>query len=671
LISQKSIQEVLATAQVQDIVEDFVALKRRGVNMLGLCPFHDEKTPSFTVSPTKNIYKCFGCGKGGGAVQFLMEHDSLSFPEAIRNLAARYNITLDEDSQEDQAKYKEQKQLEDSFFILNEFALDYYKNNLLNTQDGKLIGLSYFKERGFIQATIDKFSLGYALSESKALTDKAIKKQFKEEYLKTLGLTSKKGYDFFRNRVMFPIHNVSGKVIAFAGRTLSSDKSQPKYINSPETPIYNKRKILYGMHLAKSSIRKKDNCLIVEGYTDVISLVQNGVANVVASSGTSLTQEQVRLVKRHTDNITFLFDGDAAGAKAAMRGLDIVLENDMNVGIVALPDGEDPDSFIQSVGNSAFESFIEDKAKDFIFYKMDLLLGEAGDDPIKKAKVIKDIISSIAKLRDPIKRSLYVQRCSQALDVNEAILVKEVNKQIRNEIKNKQLEKVRLERQKSRQEASSAPMPSDAPPMPTEYPGEHHEMDYYPEEQIKHEQPVFNQVKHKYQEKDLARIVILSGGEEIEIEEETMTVAEFIYVNISDLFEYFDNDLYQRVIEEAFKYIESDMEMGTTENYFINHDDQQLANFAIDAMTSPYEFASWNKIGVYLNQKMPEQNFLNDSMQAVLRFKQKKTTLIKEQIKQRIASEDDEAKKELLILAFMKVQDQLTEVSKKLGNVII
>ena len=340
MISQKSIQEVISIAQVQDIIEEYVSLKKRGVNLLGLCPFHDEKTPSFTVSPSKNIYKCFGCGKGGGAIQFLMEHDSLSFPEAIRLLADKYNIKLEEDNKHDAEEYAEKKRLEDSYYIINDFAQEYFQNNLHNTKEGKVVGLSYFKERGFLENTINKFKLGFATAESKALTSLAQEKQYKLEYLKELGLSSQKGYDFFRDRVMFPIHSVSGKVIGFAGRTLSTDKKQPKYINSPETPIYNKRKILYGMHLAKNSIRKKDNCLIVEGYTDVISLVQNGVENVVASSGTSLTHGQIRLVKRHTDNITFLFDGDAAGVKAALRGLDLVLENDMNVALVTLPDGE-------------------------------------------------------------------------------------------------------------------------------------------------------------------------------------------------------------------------------------------------------------------------------------------------------------------------------------------
>ena len=357
MISEKTIQEVFAMARVDDVIQEYVNLKKRGVNFIGLCPFHDEKTPSFTVSPSKNIYKCFGCGKGGGPVQFLMEHDSLSYPEAIRQLAQRYNIAIEEDENVDADQVAEQRRLEESYFIINKFASEFYSKQLLETQNGKAIALSYFKERGFLMTTIEKFELGYSPEESKALTNKALQLQYKEDYLKDLGLTSQKGYDFFRHRVMFPIHNVSGKIVAFAGRTLSTQKSQPKYINSPETPIYNKRKTLYGLHLAKSAVRKVDNCLVVEGYTDVISLVQNGVENVVASSGTAFTREQVLLIKRYTDNVTFLYDGDAAGVKAALRGLDIVLENGMNVSLVLLPEGEDPDSYVQKLGNAAFEDF--------------------------------------------------------------------------------------------------------------------------------------------------------------------------------------------------------------------------------------------------------------------------------------------------------------------------
>lgn len=703
MISQKSIQEVFNVAQVQDLIEEYVSLKRRGVNMIGLCPFHDEKTPSFTVSPTKNIFKCFGCGKGGGPVQFLMEHDSLSFPEAIRQLAARYNVDLEEDSKEDGEQYAEQKKLEESYYLLNKWAADHFTYNLNNTQDGKLIGLSYFKERGFLESTLEKFQLGFSSDNSKDLTDKALKLQYNETFLKELGLTSKKGYDFFRNRVMFPIHNVAGKVIAFAGRTLSTSKKQPKYINSPETPIYNKRKVLYGIHLAKSSIRKKENCIVVEGYTDVISLVQNGVENVVASSGTAFTNEQVRLIKRYTDNVTFIYDGDAAGVKAALRGLDIVLENGMNVSLVLLPDGEDPDSFIKASGNAKFESYVAENSKDFIFFKMELLMGEAGNDPIKKSKMIKDIIGSVAKLRDPIKRSLYVRQCSQALHVDEAILVKEVNKQIRNEIKQKELEKVRLDRQKERNAINNANQagpssgmpprrpfgigddgPSSGPSMPfsdAPFPDEsvsadpgaagYHEMDFYPEEQVKHSQHSFKIETNDYQEKDLARIVVMSGDQVINLEESELTVADFVYSNIANIFPFFENEVYKTIIEEGFKYVESDSVGGGVTQYFINHQDQSLSSAAVDLISSPYELANWERIHVYLNQKMPDKNFLDDSMQAVLRFKLRKMSSIIGKMKERIIEESgNEEITAKLLKAFRQLQLEKKELAEQLGNVI-
>lgn len=702
MISQKSIQEVFDNVQVEDLIQDYVTLKRRGVNMIGLCPFHDEKTPSFTVSPNKNIYKCFGCGKGGGPVQFIMEHDQLSFPEAIRALAAKYNITLEEDNKKDDQEYAAQKKQEESLYIINDFALQYYTDNLFNTQDGKLIGLSYFKERGFLEATIQKFQLGFALDNSKGLVTKALSNQFKEDYLKEVGLMSQRGYDFFRNRVMFPIHSVSGKVIAFAGRTLSTQKSQPKYINSPETPIYNKRKILYGMHLAKAAIRKKENCLIVEGYTDVISLVQNGIENVVASSGTALTSAQVRLVKRFTDNVTFLYDGDTAGVKAAMRGLDLVLENGMNVSLVLLPDGEDPDSFVKANGNAGFEAYIEKEAKDFIFFKMDLLLKESESDPIKKAKVIQDIIVSIAKVREPIKRSLYVQQCSRALGVSEPILVKEVNKTIRSEIKQKQVQEERAQRRQARQQDNqpppfqdpstgqpSGPAPLGPPPSEAGFPGEEYpdagydEWQDYPEEQVKHVQTAFvNTSTHEFQERDLARIVIEHGDKNVhqlwiektqewknEVEDD-ITIAELIYTEIFDVMGYFENEKYKQVITEGFNFVESTERIGTISDYFINHQEPTIASLAIDVLSEPYEFADWIGKGVYLNQKMPAWNFREDSRMSILMFKLKKLTQVLKILSERISSEEDAETKETLLKAFMEMQGQKRMLSQELGVVI-
>lgn len=646
---------MLNIAQTEHIVEEYVKLKRRGANMIGLCPFHDEKTPSFTVSPSKNIYKCFGCGKGGGAVQFLMEHDHLSFPEAIRSLAQRYNIQLEEDNREDDQAYQEQKNLEESYYLTNGFAAEYYKNNLFNTNDGKAIGLSYFKERGFLESTIKKFELGFAHDGYRNFVDHALKHQYKEEYLKTLGLMSQKGNDFFRNRVMFPIHNVSGKVIAFAGRTLSTSKSQPKYINSPESPVYNKRKVLYAMHLAKSEIRSQDNCFIVEGYTDVISLHQNGVTNVVASSGTALTSEQVRLVKRYTENITFLYDGDQAGIKAALRGLDIVLESDMNVKLVLLPENEDPDSFIKQTGSAAFKTYVDENAKDFIFFKMDLLLEEAGKDPIKKSALIKDIILSISKLRDPIKRSLYLRQCSQSLEIGEDILVREVNKMIREQIRQKRIEKERAEFRASGDNFNELEQKKEKP-------------------QTDKQKKIF-QKGDMYQEKDLARIAICAGDKVIQDPEENeIIVADFVYSNISDVIAYFDSEMYKEVIEEAFKFIESD-KPTSLHSFFINHPREDIRNFAIDCLQSPYQYANWEEKGVYLQtQKMPEENYYRDSLQSILRFKEKKILNILDELQKRInklASEGKIEELQLNLKAHKTLSEEKKNLADQLGTVVI
>ncbi len=658
MISQSTIQEVLDLAQVQDIIEDYISLKRRGANLLGLCPFHDEKTPSFTVSPTKNIYKCFGCGKGGGPVQFLMEHDSLSFPEAIRTLAKRYNVAIEESSPDDQKEYEAQKKVEDSYFIINEFAKSYFTDNLFNREEGKKIGLSYFKERGFLGATIEKFDLGFAIDSSKELTEKAHKKQYNEQYLKDLGLTSQRGFDFFRNRVMFPIHNLSGKVIAFAGRTLSNDKKQPKYINSPETPIYTKRKILYGMHLAKNPIRKADVCYIVEGYTDVISLHQNGIENVVASSGTSLTKEQVQLIKRYTNNVTFLFDGDPAGIKASLRGLNIVLESDMNVRLVLLPEGEDPDSFVNKNGHEGFTAYIQNKSKDFLFFKLELSIDEAKNDPVKKAALIKDILESTAKIRDPIKRATYIAQTSQLLEIDEKILVKETNKIIRNEIRSKRLKKEREERRQLRQE----------------YPI--NEDDYIQEKTTAVQETLVIQNKHEYQEKDLARIMVVAGHLIIkDADQNDVQIADLIYSNIYDVLQYLNSDLYKQIIEEGFRYVETHGENKTVTEYFLNHQEEHIRNFAVNANSSKYEFANWDKYEVGLQtQKPPERNFYKDSLQSIYRFKLKKITTVIKMLGEKITEMQNSQNFEQMNKAlegYKQLSETKKELAAKLGTVVL
>lgn len=656
LLSKRTIQEVLNTAQAEEVVEDYVSLKRRGSNMIGLCPFHDEKTPSFTVSPSKNIYKCFGCGKGGGPVQFLMEHDQMSFPEAIKTLAKRYNIEIEEEQREDQEAYDKQRKLEASYQIINDFAAEFYQDQLFNSQHGKAVALSYFKERGFLESTIKSFELGYAPDDGKALTERAERAQYNMDYLKDIGLSSQKGYDFFRNRVMFPIHSVSGKIIAFAGRTMSTNKKQPKYINSPESPLYNKRKVLYAMHLAKSEIRKKDNCYIVEGYTDVISLYQNGVKNVVASSGTALTEEQVRLVKRHTNNITFLYDGDAAGIKAALRGLDIVLQNDMNVLLVQLPDGEDPDSYVRKVGASEFEKYIDDKARDFIYFKMDLLLEEAGDNPIKKAELIQDIIKSVANVREPIKRSLYIKECSNRLSINEALLVREANKIIREDIRQKRLEKEREDRQATGVSASK--LAERIPDNPD----------------IQSQSASLESSSHAYQEKDLARIIVCAGDKIIKTEDdEEIKVADFIYSNIQEVIEHFDEDIYRDIIEEGFRLSESEIvEQSSLSHHFINHEDERIRQFAVDCNSSPYVFANWESKDVFLQtQPKPEENFYRDSLQAILRFKLKKISKVIDELKTKSAELGQSPEKtELILKAYQTLSEQRKVIANELGTVI-
>ncbi|RZL03393.1 MAG: DNA primase, partial [Pedobacter sp.] len=414
MINQDTINKIMETARIEEVVGDFVALKKRGTSLIGNCPFHNEKTPSFHVSVTKGIYKCFGCGKGGDSVHFVMDHEKYSYPEALKFLANRYNIEVEETVQSPQNI--EAQNARESLYIVSEYAANYFANELFTGEEGRAIGLSYFKERGFREDIVKKFQLGYSPDVWDALIQNATAAGHKEEYLEKTGLAIKndKGrvYDRFRGRVMFPIHNFTGRVIGFGGRTLKTDKNVPKYVNSPESDIYHKSNVLYGLFHAKKSIRDTDNCYLVEGYADVLAVHQAGIENVVASSGTSLTVEQIRMIGRFTENVTILYDGDAAGIKASLRGLDMILEEGLNVKVVSFPDGHDPDSYMHHVGASAFKKYIEDTRKDFILYKANILLKEAGNDPIKRAGIIKDIVESISKIPDDIKASIFIRECS-------------------------------------------------------------------------------------------------------------------------------------------------------------------------------------------------------------------------------------------------------------------
>lgn len=435
-LTKDTIDQIQQSIDVVEVISDFVSLKRKGHYYTGCCPFHNEKTPSFTVTPAKGIYKCFGCGKGGDAIQFIMEHEGSSYVEAMAYMAKKYNIEIKEEELSEEQNFEQTEK--DSMLVVTNYASQYYIDQLWNSEDGKSIGLSYFKERGFREETIKKFELGYSHDQWDAFTTSAIEKGYQTEFLTKTGLTIerentndgnlKKFFDRFRGRVMFPIHNVAGRVTAFGARILKTDKTQAKYLNSIESVIYHKSKILYGLFQAKQAIRKEEECLLVEGYTDVISLHQSGVENVVASSGTSLTEDQIKLIKRYTPNITILYDGDAAGLKASLRGVDLILQQDMNVSIVVFPQGEDPDSYVQKIGPSAFKEYIKTNKKDFISFKTEISLKEIGNDPIKRAEVIKDIVESISKVPDAIKRSVFFRECSKLLEIDEQILISEYNK---------------------------------------------------------------------------------------------------------------------------------------------------------------------------------------------------------------------------------------------------
>jgi DNA primase len=442
VITQDTIDRIFHAAQIEEVVGDYLQLKKRGANLLGLCPFHNEKTPSFTVSPTKGIYYCFGCGRGGNAVNFLMEHESLSYPEALKQLASKYNIEVEETRVGNPDEHKQKVEQRESALATLAFAQRFFEDQLKETEDGKQIGLAYFKERGLLEKTIDTFGLGFAPDEWRALTDHATTSGITPDMLLRTGLAKVKNnaaekdpeelttddlYDVFRDRVIFPIHNLSGKVIAFAGRELRKKENSPKYVNSPETEVYHKSRVLYGIHLAKRSIKNEGEVWLTEGYLDVITLNQSGIEHVVATSGTALTPDQIRLIKRFTDQVTVIYDGDAAGQKAAMRGTDLLLEGGLQVKILTLPEGEDPDSYCQKLGGQAFKEYVETHRMDFIFFKIQALIPENAD-PIKKASATRSILESIAKIPDAITRNFFLKETAVRLDTEEDLLFREIGK---------------------------------------------------------------------------------------------------------------------------------------------------------------------------------------------------------------------------------------------------
>jgi DNA primase len=678
VIPKETIDKIFETARVEEVVGDFVTLKRRGVNLLGNCPFHNEKTPSFTVSPTKGIYKCFGCGKGGNSVNFIMEHETLSYPDALRYLAKKYNIEIVE--AQPSAEQLEIDNERESIFLVSAFAQKYFTEQLHQSPEGKAIGLSYFKERGFREDIIEKFQLGYSHDKWRNFTDAAIDAGYKMDYLVRSGLTIKTGtsplpspmergtndeayaseiepvkaekfFDRFSGRVMFPVHNISGRVIAFGGRILGSDKKVAKYINSPETEIYHKSNVLYGLYFAKKAIIAKENCFLVEGYTDVISLFQAGVENVVASSGTSLTVEQIRLIHRYTKNITILYDGDTAGIKASFRGIDLILEEGMNVKVLLFPDGEDPDSYSKKVSSDELEGFIQKNSVDFIRFKTGLLFEETKNDPIKKAELIHNIVETISIIPDAISRSVYVKECSRIMDMGEQILLTELNKLRR--------KKLGAAAEKSGNESSSS--------------------NYAEPDILGEEQDVIIEDAVEFQERDIIRLLINFGNREINFEvvdEEqntqtvTTTVAERIHFEITTDHLLFENKNYELIFAEVAQHLAD--EKVPDVNYFTQHHDPLIQQLAIDMVSNKYELSQhWERHHINVQT---EEMVLKQSVYSAL-FSLKNTKVMK------LISENQQQLKEFKDLneeslqALIEQQQALLEAKKhfslQLGRIIL
>ena len=586
MIPKETIDRIVDIARIDEVIGDFIALKRRGVNMIGLCPFHGEKTPSFTVSPAKGIYKCFGCGKGGASVNFIMDHEQLTYPDALKWLAKKYNIEIKEEelSKEQIAENNDRE----SILQTLSFAQKTFTDTLLTTDEGKTIGLSYFEERGFTNQIIEKFQLGYSPEQANYLEDKLLKNDFKLEYAERAGLILKREnatsyYQRFTGRVIFPIHNVAGRVIGFGGRTLKKEKNVAKYVNSPQTEVYNKSEVLYGLYFAKKEIIAKDNCLLVEGYADVISMFQAGFENVVASSGTSLTVEQIRLIRRFTKNVTILYDGDAAGIKASFRGINLILEEGLNVRVLLFPDGEDPDSYSRKLSNTELQKYIEENTKDFISFKTKLLIDETKNDPVKRASLIKDIVESIALIPDPVIRSVYVQECGRIMRIDEQTLHSEVNK-LRRKSKEKEAEKgdssIGGNYQYNVVEAGAGEQVS--------LPKINDNID-----------DLINDMS--FQEKDIIRILMLYGTNEIaanvEVEgentEHLFKVSQVVeHELLSDQFT-FSNALYQSIFAEIIEESQTDNFLDI--KHFVNHSNEEIRKLAIDFYESPYKLHNWER----------------------------------------------------------------------------
>lgn len=647
MIDRYTIEQILATADIVEVIGEFVSLKKRGANYWGLCPFHNEKTPSFSVSRSKGIYKCFGCGRGGNVVNFIMEHEHYTYPEALKYLAGKYNIEIEEHIPTEEEK-KEQQEAE-SLFAISAFAEKYFMQNLFDNLEGMSVGLGYFKERGYIQETLKKYHLGYCPQKGDSFAETALKKGYKKDLLIKSGLVLESAgrlKDRFVGRVIFPIYSLSGRVLGFGGRTLRKDKKTAKYVNSPESAIYHKSQVLYGLHQARKSISTIDRCYLVEGYTDVLSLVQNGIENVVASSGTALTPQQIRLIKRFTKNVTVLYDGDEAGIKASLRGIDLILEEGLSVRVVMLPEGEDPDSMAKKLGPTELEHFLKDAEEDFISFKTRLLKKEAQKDPIGRVRLVREVVQSIAAIPDNLTRTVYLKESASILQMEENILYSELNK-----IRRKKAEQ-NYRVLKSREENVLQSLPS----------------------QPQTESISLDNIE--FQERALVRLLLLYGDkEEVVIgqkpRQKQVTVAKYIFDELSRDNLTIVHPVYNQIYEEYMHRFHSG-EMTNT-RHFVNHYDPRISKFAADLASEQYQISKiWSR---HDNLIETEEMRINKIVrETVLAFKSKmvmKEILLTEAEIKKAQEEGKHEEQNQLMQKYLTLSQIKVLLSKNLGDITI
>lgn len=642
MITKPTIDRIMEATDIVEVIGEFVSLKKRGANYVGLSPFANERTPSFTVSPAKGIFKDFSSGKGGSAVTFLMELEKFTYPEALKWLAKKYGIEVEETV--DTTENREEENHRESLMIVSTYASKFFHESLLDTDEGKSIGLTYFKERGFSNDTIKKFELGYSPDQWEAFSATAIREGYQAQFLEETGLSVKREngtlYDRWRGRVMFPIHSFTGRVIAFGGRTLKNDKTVPKYVNSPESVIYHKSNVLYGLFFAKKAIRDEDNCYLVEGYADVISVHQAGIENVVASSGTSLTVEQIRLIGRLTKNITILYDGDAAGIKASLRGLDMILEEGLNVKVVLFPDGHDPDSYVRLSGTAGFKKHIADNRKDFILYKTEILLKEAGNDPIKKAEVIREIVESIAKIPDSIKASVFIKECSYQLQIDERALLSELNKM--------RMAKAKKDGQKQFDRAKA-----DA------------------EEAALLDEPLFienSKQETDNQEKEIIRLLLLYGNQMVNWDENANTyIGDFVVNAVSDVD--FDNPVCKDIIDIYKR--EYDKGVIPDDTFLLNYDDSKISDLAISMLLSKYELSPNWELMHNIKTTDETKDMRKTVLDGIYNLKKQKVIKMLDDVHRQMQETNDVEELNILLTKHMQLTKVRKVITDYLGTVVV